>query len=251
VLVRAPGPAAVHPSAPGRVEPLWQPLDPSSPFTAADAGNMPEFLAGIEQRQPPASLAGRSAPRPPDRRHEDARLALVPTAAAKGMLQPIVGPAVRSPLPPRQPPPASPVAHVDGLWAPLCPRAFLANAAELPVTYGWAPMPPEEPLTVVRRLTGWTPQPRMTAISATAQPARPAVPSPAVSLAVPLATASPALGLTVSDQLRCLALACLVAGLTITVFWLAVREAGSARAVRGRRRRYDAKRWLMTGVRVN
>lgn len=217
VLVRAPAPAEPRPSAPGRVEPLWQPLDPGTPFTAADTVGVPEFLAGIEQRQPSAGIAGRSAPRPPDRRHADTRVALVPTAASKGMPLPIVGPAARSPLPPRQPPPRS-AARVDGLWSPLGPRAFMANAADLPITYGWASMPPEEPLAVVRRLTGWTPPPRMTAISATAQPARPAVPSPAVSRAVPLAAASPALGLTVSDQLRCLALACLVAALAITVF---------------------------------
>ena len=230
VLVRAPDPAEPRPSAAGRGEPLWQPLDPSSPFTAADAVGTPEFLASIERRQP---RAGRSASSPPDRRHADTRVALVPTAASKGMPLPIVGPAARSPLPQRQPPPRS-AAGVDGLWSPLGPRAFMATAADLPVTYGWASMPPEEPLAVVRRLTGWTAPPRMKPLAATAQPARPAVPSPAVSLAAPLAAASPALGLTVSDQLRCLALACLVAALAITVFgWPSAHPAVPERPAAG------------------
>lgn len=239
VLVRAPQPAAPRPSAPGRGETLWQPLDPGAAFTAADAVGVPEFLADIERRPPSPPLAGRSAPRPADRRHADTRLALVPTTAAKGMPQPLVGPAVRSPLPPRQPPlrqppPASPAARVDGLWTPLAPRAFLAGAANPPVTYGWATMPPEEPLAVVRRLTGFTPQPRPMATSAPAQPARPAVPSPAVSHVVPPATPSPTAGLTVSDRTRWLTLACLVAALAYTVFgWPSAKPAAPGQSAAG------------------
>jgi len=233
VLVRAPDPAEPSPSAPSRVEPLWQPLDPGTPFAAADAVGVPEFLASIEQRQPSAGNAGRSAPRAPDRRHAETRIALVPTAAAKGMPLPIVGSAARSPLPPRQPPPRS-AARVDGLWSPLGPRAFMDGAAGLPATYGWAPMPPEEPLAVVRRLTGWTSKPVTKAASAPVKPDRPAVPSTAVIRAVPTASPSPTTGLTVSDQLRWLALACLVAALAITLFgWPRVTPAAPEQSAAG------------------
>jgi hypothetical protein len=57
VLVRARAPASAGslPSAAGRVEAIWQPLDPGTPFATADAVGVPEFLASIERRQPPSA----------------------------------------------------------------------------------------------------------------------------------------------------------------------------------------------------
>ena len=117
VLVRAPAPApspaAPLPSAPGRVEAMWQPLDPVTPFAEADAADLREFLSDIEQRQPSARIAGQPSPPSAGHRHAETRLALAPTAASRGTPQPIVRPAIRTPVPPlpasKPPSPRQPV----------------------------------------------------------------------------------------------------------------------------------------------
>lgn len=217
VLVRAPRPAAPRSSADGGIETIWQPLDPGVSFAEADDADVPGFLAGIEQRQPAARIAGQPAPIAADRRHAESRVALAPMAAPKGMPQPIAGPAIRSPLPARQPLSGSPAADVAGLWTPLGPRAFMATAADLPGPYGWASMPPEDPLAVVRRMAGWTSPPQTIAHSATAETDRPAAPPADVIRAVPPVSQPPSTGMTEADGLRLLVLACLAAALAIAV----------------------------------
>jgi hypothetical protein len=235
VLVRAPQTAGPRPSAAG-VETIWQPLDPGVSFAEADAADVPWFLVGIEQRQPSARIAGQPAPIAADRRHAESRVALAPMAAPKGMPQPIAGPAGRSPLPARQPATGSPAARVAGLWTPLGPQAFMAGAADLPGPYAWAPMPPEDPLAVVRRLAGRTSPPQTTARSVTAEPDRTAVPSTAVSRAVPPAPQSPSTGMTESDWLRLLALACLAAALAVAVVgWPREKQASPQQSAAGSR----------------
>ena len=96
----APAPAAPLPAAPGRVEAIWQPLDPVTTFAEADAEDLREFLSDIEQRQPSARIAGRPSPPSAGHRHAETRLALAPTAASRGTPQPIVRPAIRTPVPP-------------------------------------------------------------------------------------------------------------------------------------------------------
>ena len=110
VLVRAPAPAPAPtptptpagplPSAPGRMEAMWQPLDPVTPFAEADAEDLREFLSDIEQRQQSARIAGQPSPSSAGHRHAETRLALAPTAASRGTPQPIVRPAIRTPVPP-------------------------------------------------------------------------------------------------------------------------------------------------------
>ena len=237
VLVRAPDHAKPRLAAVGRVEAIWQPLDPGVHFAEADEVDVREFLAAIERRQPSARVVVQPAPLAADRRHADTRLALVPTASGRGMPQPIVRPDIRMPLPLRQPAAGSAAARVDGLWTPLDPRDFVASAAELPRATSGASDPPEDPLAVVRRLTGQASQPRTVAGSATADPDRRAVPSIAVMSTVPPAAPSPAAGPARSDLLRLLALACLAAALAVAVF--------------GWPRRYDATPWWMTGSRIS
>ena len=100
VLVRAPAPAEPFPSAPVRTETMWQPLDPVTPFAEADAEDLREFLSDIEQRQPSARIAGQPSPPSAGQRHAETRLALAPTAASRAAPQPIVRPAIRTPVPP-------------------------------------------------------------------------------------------------------------------------------------------------------
>jgi hypothetical protein len=173
VLVRAPAPEpapapapAVHlPSAPDRFEAMWQPLDPGTLFAEADAEDLREFLGSIERRQPSARIVGQPTPLSAGRLHAETRVALAPTAASRGMPQPIIRPVIRPPISP------------------------------LP-----APTPP-------------SPRPPKTEESAPA-----AVPSSPVIRPVPPASPSPATGLTGSDRLRLLALACLTAALAIAIF---------------------------------
>lgn len=232
VLVRAPQSAGPRPpSAAGGVETIWQPLDPSSSFAAADAADVPGFLAGLEQRRPSARIAGQPAPIAVDRRHAESRVALVPMAAPRGMPQPIAGPAVRSPVAARQPATRSPAASLVGLWTPLEPRAFMASAADLPAPYGWATMPPDDPLAVVRRLAGRTSPPQTMARSAAVQQDRVAVPSTAVSRAVPPAPQPPSTGMTEPDWLRLLVLVCVAAALAVAVVgWPRENRAGPERS---------------------
>jgi hypothetical protein len=144
---------------------MWQPLDPGTLFAEADAEDLREFLGSIERRQPSARIVGQPTPLSAGRLHAETRVALAPTAASRGMPQPIIRPVIRPPISP------------------------------LP-----APTPP-------------SPRPPKTEESAPA-----AVPSSPVIRPVPPASPSPATGLTGSDRLRLLALACLTAALAIAIF---------------------------------
>jgi hypothetical protein len=122
VLVRAPAPASAGPlpSAPGRVEAMWQPLDPVTPFAEADAEDLREFLSDIAQRQPSARIAGQPSPPSAGHLHAETRLALAPTAASRGTPQPFVRPAIRTPVPPLPAPtPPSPRSTVIAKSAPV------------------------------------------------------------------------------------------------------------------------------------
>jgi len=120
VLVRAPAPAELFPSAPVRTETMWQPLDPVTPFAEADAEDLREFLSDIEQRQPSARIAGQPSPPSAGQRHAETRLALAPTAASRAAPQPIVRPVIRTPVPPLPAPtPPSPRPPVTAESAPV------------------------------------------------------------------------------------------------------------------------------------
>jgi hypothetical protein len=120
VLVRAPAPAEPLPSAIGRVEAIWQPLDPGTPFAESDAGDVLAFLGGLERRQPSARIAGQPTPLSAGRRHAETRLALAPTAASRGTPQPIVRPVIRTPPPSLPAPtPSSPRPPVTAESAPV------------------------------------------------------------------------------------------------------------------------------------
>jgi hypothetical protein len=149
VLVRATAsaPAGPFPSEPGRFKAIWHPLDPVSPFAETDAEDVRDFLCNIEQRQPSARIAGQPSQPSAGHRHAETRIALAPTAASRGMPQPIVRPVIRIPI---------------------------------------APLPAPTPPPVIR--------------------------------AVPPASPSPATGLTGSDRLRWMTLACLTAALAIAIF---------------------------------
>jgi hypothetical protein len=120
VLVRAPDAVEPLPSATVRVEPIWQPLDPVTPFAEADAEDLREFLSDIEQRQPSARIAGQPSPPSAGHRHAETRLALAPTAASRGTPQPTVRRVIRTPVPPRPAPtPPSPRPPVTAESAPV------------------------------------------------------------------------------------------------------------------------------------
>ncbi len=120
VLVRAPAPVEPRPSATVRVEPMWQPLDPGTPFAEADAEDLREFLSDIAQRQPSTRIAGQPTPPSAGHLHAETRLALAPTAASRGTPQPIVRPVIRTPVPPRPAPtPPSPRPTVTAESAPV------------------------------------------------------------------------------------------------------------------------------------
>jgi hypothetical protein len=124
VLVRAPVPAEPLPSAIGRVEAIWQPLDPGTPFAESDAGDVLAFLGGIERRQPSARIAGEPTPPSAGRRHAETRLALAPTAASRGTPQLIVRPVIRTPPPSLPAPtPSSPRPPVKAESAPVAAPA--------------------------------------------------------------------------------------------------------------------------------
>ena len=182
VLVRAPAPVAAPPgplpSAPGRLEAMWQPLDPGTLFAEADAEDLREFLGSIERRQPSARIAGQPTPLSAGRLHAETRIALALTAASRGAPQPIIRPVIRAPISPRP-----------------------------------APTPP-------------SPRPPETEASAPV-----AVPSSPVIRPVPPASLSPATGLTGSDRLRLLALACLTAALAIAIFgWPRAKPAATVQS---------------------
>jgi hypothetical protein len=189
VLVRAPAPAGPLPSAPGRFEAIWQPLEPGTPFAEADAEDLRDFLSGIERRQPSARIAGQPTPLSAGRLHAETRMALAPTAASRGTPQPIGRPVIRTPISP------------------------------LP-----APTPPPP----------WPPE--------TEKSAPVAAPSPPVIRAGPPASPSPATGLTGSDRLRLLALACLTAALAIAIFgWPRAKPAATLQSA-------ASSRVMMRGV---
>ena len=182
VLVRAPAPVAAPPgplpSAPDRLEAMWQPLDPGTLFAEVDAEDLREFLGSIERRQPSARIAGQPTPLSAGRLHAETRVALALTAASRGAPQPIIRPVIRAPISPRP-----------------------------------APTPP-------------SPRPPETEASAPV-----AVPSSPVIRPVPPASPSPATGLTGSDRLRLLALACLTAALAIAIFgWPRAKPAATVQS---------------------
>jgi len=109
VLVRAPVTAGPRPFAADRGVAVWQPLEPGTPFAEADAAAVPDFLVGMEQRQPSTRIAGKPTPLSAGRRHAETRLALAPTAGSRGIPPPIIRPGVpapRTPLPAPTPPTA-------------------------------------------------------------------------------------------------------------------------------------------------
>ena len=120
VLVKAPAPAEPLPSAAPRAEAIWQPIDPGTPFAAAEPGDVLAFLMGIEQRPSSTRIAGQPTPTATRRPHADTRFALAPTATPQGMPQPIARPVIRSPLPPRPPRPPA-VAEPAPVAVPLPP----------------------------------------------------------------------------------------------------------------------------------
>jgi hypothetical protein len=202
VLVRAPAPAPAPagplPSAPGRFEAMWQPLEPGTPFAEADAEDIRDFLSGIERRQPSARIAGQPTPLSAGRLHAETRMALAPTAASRGTPQPIVRPVIRTPISP--------------LPAPT-------------------PPPPRPPETE-----------KSAPVAAPSPPVIRPVPSSPVIRPVPPASPSPATGLTGSDRLRLLALACLTAALAITIFgWPPAKPAATLQSA-------ASSRVMMRGV---
>ena len=241
VLVRAPETAESRSIAAARGAPVWQPLDPATPFAEADAAAVPGFLAGMERRQPSTRIAGQSVTGALDRRHAESRVALVPAAGARNLPQPIVSPEGRRRLSARQPATGSSAAGVASLWVPLGPQAFMASAADLPLPYDWASPPPADPLDVVRRLTGWGLQPLMDAVSppAVSPPVPPdhrATPSTARILVPPPASQPRPSGVAEPDWLRLLSLACLASALAIAIFgWPRATQAASNRPEAGSR----------------
>jgi len=135
VLVPSHETAALRPHAAGRVPAVWQPLDPGAPFAEADAAAVPEFLIGMEQRQPSARIAGQPAPASAGRGRAETRLALAPTAASRGIPQPIVRPVIRAPLPPV--PPVLPLPPVSAR-TPSAPRETVTAQS----AHGTVPSPP-------------------------------------------------------------------------------------------------------------
>ena len=126
VLVRAPDPVEPLPSATVRVEPMWQPLDPGTPFAEADQADVPWFVGGIERRQSSARIAGQPTPLSAGRRHAETRLALAPRATPQGMPLPINRPGIRGPVLPRPaptplPPPPAATAESPRVAVPLPP----------------------------------------------------------------------------------------------------------------------------------
>jgi hypothetical protein len=126
VLVRAPDPVEPLPSATCRVEPMWQPLPPGTPFAEADQADVPWFLGGIERRQSSARIAAQPTPLSAGRRHAETRLALAPRATSQGMPLPIARPGIRGPVLPRPattplPPPPAATAESPRVAVPLPP----------------------------------------------------------------------------------------------------------------------------------
>jgi hypothetical protein len=135
VLVKAPAPAEPLPSAAPLAEAIWQPIDPGTPFAAAEPGDVLAFLMGIEQQPKSTRIAGQPTPTATGRPHADARFALAPTATPPGIPQPFTRPVIRSPLPPRpQGPPA--VAEPAPVIVPLpaASRALPAPSPPQPTT---------------------------------------------------------------------------------------------------------------------
>jgi len=139
VLVRAPAAAEPLPSATVRVEAIWQPLEPGTPFAETDAGDVLAFLDGLERRQPSARIAGQPTPLSAGRRHAETRLALAPTAVSRGTPPLIVRPVIRTPPPsPPAPTPSSSRPQVKAESAPVAVPAAPVIRAVPPA----APPPP-------------------------------------------------------------------------------------------------------------
>lgn len=236
VLVRTPAAAEPVPTAAAHVEPVWRPSDPAAPFVDSDAARVEELLGAIRSPRPAAQPGGGPSLA---RRYAEARLALVPTAPARGLRQPIARTVIRGGLPPRNPA-TIPTALGDVVpWAPLDLRALAAGVVVLPESGPWPTPSPEDPLDEVRRITGWTSgrapaaspraSPPPAAPRAANPPCLPPLPNPTAgvrpapaSITAPTALKEP-IGGSVSDSispdvLRWLALACLVAALAVTFF---------------------------------
>ena len=262
VLVRAPAAAEPVPTAVAGLEPVWRPLDPAAPFANADAASVEGFLGAIQSARPTAQTAtGPSQARS----HAESRLALVPTAPTRGLHQPIARPVARVGLPPRNSPTQSTALWELVPWVPIDLRDLMAGAVVLPESGPWPALAPEDPLDRVRRMTGRTTRrapapssrapsppaptgatPPATLPAATAHPRPPPPPGPtecirpgpvltaATSAAKPPA-GSLASGSRGPDALDWLALAGVVAALTIIlVDWPGGRQTDSPpRASRG------------------
>jgi hypothetical protein len=243
VLVRAPA-AEPLPTAVARMEAVWRPLDPTSPFGQTDAAEIQAFLDSLNDgRSPAPSAAGATQARS----HAEARLAFVPTPPDRGLNQPIARPVIRRAPPPRHPAGEGVALRDVVLGTPIDLRAVMDGAVAPHDSGPWPALPRLDPLDEVRRLSGQTigpapaSSPPVPPTAATGpRPVRQPLPAPEASGPPPVPVAAPPVAappvaappvaappvarpttnLPSHDTLRWLAIACLVASLPLAyVAW--------------------------------